>query len=152
MQFKTFEKLASERGLNAVCLNGGYHWQLRGGPVGIVNYYPTTGRLYVGKSQKAFDFRTPRQAIEACFEAPRGMKGLRSRQWAKSVKRRLLAVANPVCLWCEVPLTRQTATIDHIKPLSRGGLDDESNVCLACEPCNKRHGNSLPSEREAKAE
>ncbi len=27
--------------------------------------------------------------------------------------------------------------VDHIQPVSRGGTDTESNLCLACELCNQ---------------
>jgi hypothetical protein len=27
--------------------------------------------------------------------------------------------------------------IDHVQPVSRGGLDQEDNLCLACELCNQ---------------
>jgi HNH endonuclease len=27
--------------------------------------------------------------------------------------------------------------VDHIKPIARGGLDTENNLCLACELCNQ---------------
>lgn len=27
--------------------------------------------------------------------------------------------------------------IDHVRPIARGGSDDESNLCLACELCNQ---------------
>jgi 5-methylcytosine-specific restriction endonuclease McrA len=27
--------------------------------------------------------------------------------------------------------------IDHIRPVAKGGSDDEDNLCLACELCNQ---------------
>lgn len=31
-------------------------------------------------------------------------------------------------------------TIDHIRPRSRGGFDELSNLCVACQECNVKKG------------
>jgi hypothetical protein len=36
--------------------------------------------------------------------------------------------------------------IDHIIPRSRGGSDDPTNLCVACEPCNCSKNDSTPEE------
>jgi hypothetical protein len=58
-------------------------------------------------------------------------------------RRHALAVY-PYCQWCRQPLTPDTATADHLVPLSRGGSNDWHNLCLACRPCNLRRDNTLP--------
>lgn len=40
------------------------------------------------------------------------------------------------CVYCGVPLNRATATVDHIVPVSKGGLDDRRNFATACFRCN----------------
>ncbi len=50
----------------------------------------------------------------------------------------------PYCQWCGCPLTRQTATTDHLQPVSRGGSNDWGNLCLACLDCNQERKNDLP--------
>lgn len=54
---------------------------------------------------------------------------------------------NPHCKWCGATLTRQTATIEHLAPLSKGGTNDEHNLALACVTCNRERGDdaSLPT-------
>lgn len=44
------------------------------------------------------------------------------------------------CAYCSKPLDEQTATQDHVKPLSKGGLDTFLNVVPACVDCNLRKG------------
>lgn len=41
---------------------------------------------------------------------------------------------------------RESLTRDHLIPLSRGGLNEWTNVVTACSPCNTRKANRLPSE------
>jgi 5-methylcytosine-specific restriction endonuclease McrA len=62
-------------------------------------------------------------------------------RWKK--RRRLLAV-DPRCAYCDRRLTIKTSTIDHVTPLDLGGVDDESNVVLACKSCNVAKDNLLP--------
>ncbi len=45
------------------------------------------------------------------------------------------------CRYCEKQLTRFTATLDHITPVSRGGDHSFDNLVTACLHCNSRRGN-----------
>ena len=40
------------------------------------------------------------------------------------------------CVYCEAELTEQTRTLDHVRPLSRGGLHTVLNVVACCRSCN----------------
>jgi hypothetical protein len=44
------------------------------------------------------------------------------------------------CAWCSKQLTRQTASIDHVRPRSKRGSHWPGNLILACLPCNQRRG------------
>lgn len=54
------------------------------------------------------------------------------------------------CQYCGRPQSalklRESLTRDHIVPLSRGGLNEWTNVVTACGPCNTRKANRLPAE------
>lgn len=41
---------------------------------------------------------------------------------------------------------RESLTRDHILPISRGGINEWSNVVTACSKCNHRKGNRTPEE------
>jgi 5-methylcytosine-specific restriction endonuclease McrA len=46
------------------------------------------------------------------------------------------------CVYCGKPAT----TVDHVKPHSRGGTDDEANLVAACATCNGSKGDLTPAE------
>ncbi len=45
------------------------------------------------------------------------------------------------CHYCNKQLTRFTATLDHIQPVSKGGDNSYDNLVTACLHCNSRRGN-----------
>lgn len=48
------------------------------------------------------------------------------------------------CQYCDKQLTRFTATLDHLVPVSQGGGNEYGNVITACRECNSRKtGKSL---------
>lgn len=62
----------------------------------------------------------------------------------KGAERRHLVMAllarDPRCCWCKTRLTLTTATLEHLKPLSKGGTNEMWNLRLACDPCNQERG------------
>ena len=52
------------------------------------------------------------------------------------------------CYMCRRKLAFEEITLDHVRPRSRGGDDSDSNLKVACEPCNNRKGDRLPEECE----
>lgn len=57
-------------------------------------------------------------------------------------KKALSKVENPVCGICLEPILHiETATVDHIIPISLGGSNHRNNVQLAHPKCNRKKGN-----------
>ena len=58
------------------------------------------------------------------------------------VRRRIAAQADYRCGYCLTSerLTGIRLTLDHIIPLAAGGLTEESNLWVACRPCNEFKG------------
>lgn len=50
------------------------------------------------------------------------------------------------CAYCGKQLTRFSATLDHIQPVSRGGDNSYDNLKTACLHCNSTRGNKAISE------
>jgi 5-methylcytosine-specific restriction endonuclease McrA len=47
-----------------------------------------------------------------------------------------------VCQYCATKVTRKTATLDHVLPISHGGKSTWENSTTACMPCNSGKGNN----------
>lgn len=58
---------------------------------------------------------------------------------------RLFAEQSERCGYCAVSIANDYH-VDHVIPLSRGGGNDPSNLCLACPRCNLSKGAKLLSE------
>ena len=138
MDFKT---KAEQAGVEFIDKGNG-HIQLKG-PL-LVNYYPKskTRTAYIAGTSKGTKHVTPEQAIQMCFEVPKGAKQPRKKGYFKE-KQRLLKRSDR-CHWCDEKLSIKTATLDHKVPLSKGGLNNFNNYVLACYDCNQKRGNVMP--------
>lgn len=47
---------------------------------------------------------------------------------------------NYKCFYCDISLTPENRSIDHIKSLQSGGTNDLDNLIGACIPCNNAKG------------
>ena len=47
-----------------------------------------------------------------------------------------------MCHYCKKQLTRFSATLDHLQPVSKGGDNSFDNLATACLQCNAQRGNS----------
>lgn len=139
------QNLASQSGVT-VSLKSEGHFHLQGAL--LVNYYPFAAKrtAYVANTVKSFQHVDMKAAIRMACEPPPVTKV--KRKSYKAIKLKMLRKTQS-CHWCGCGLTEETATVDHVIPLSRGGLDNDNNRKLACEPCNNRRGNSMPEVRAA---
>ena len=161
-QWDQFAEAAIKAGLEPVRLNG-MHWQLKGGAM-LVNYYPNAKRgpkIYVAGTKKGRYVSGVDEAIRATRERPKVAKHHRDKR-SKDTKmnrhrRELLYAKSNRCYWCGCYLTLESteqtrdpkasvrfATLDHVIPLSVGGLDNMNNIVLACEPCNSARSDKMP--------
>lgn len=51
-----------------------------------------------------------------------------------------------ICQYCEILLSANEATIDHVVPTGQGGETSWRNCVTACWKCNNKKGNRTPSE------
>jgi 5-methylcytosine-specific restriction endonuclease McrA len=50
------------------------------------------------------------------------------------------------CQYCSCKLLWNSATIDHVKPSSKGGITSWINCVASCKPCNKKKADRTPDE------
>lgn len=66
--------------------------------------------------------------------------------WTRTKWKRQAVAANPTCCYCgqRIGIGPEwgylEATVDHVQPLCKGGLDREDNWALACRLCNQSKG------------
>lgn len=61
-------------------------------------------------------------------------------RYSEALRQRVAKAFGYRCAYCRSSqkYTPDTLQIEHIIPRSRGGTDDEMNLCWACSPCNRR--------------
>lgn len=66
--------------------------------------------------------------------------------WIRQDKRLAIYIRDGfACMWCgESVEDGACLTLDHVRPHSKGGSNDESNLVTCCERCNKRRQDRLP--------
>ena len=61
----------------------------------------------------------------------------------KYIKGHIYEECGRVCAHCGKPIEFTEATLDHIIPLSKGGINTRDNYAILCEPCNKAKTNYI---------
>lgn len=67
---------------------------------------------------------------------------LRKSRWWQNI------IAKGLCHWCGNSFPKDDLTMDHVVPVSRGGLSSRGNLVPACKECNNRKKYLLPIEWE----
>lgn len=64
----------------------------------------------------------------------------------RALKRATLRDCSRRCVYCGTALIPETATLDHVHPVARGGSHLPGNLVAACAPCNRLKGDMMPNE------
>ena len=70
----------------------------------------------------------------------------------KKDKARLHTAQNGKCNGCGFKFPIRDMTVDHIRPLSKGGSDEPYNLQLLCGPCNLLKGDGTQAQLENQLE
>lgn len=128
---------------------GAGHFQILGGKL-IVNYYPESRRksAYIQGMKAAHHHVDVKRAVALALE-PQGIPTKTERRGKyRKIKLRLFR-KSPICYRCKrVILRPEDATVEHIVPLSQGGLDHHNNMAISHERCNHAAGNEMPKGRK----
>lgn len=107
--------------------------------------YKTDARVREGRQaiNDAWRKRNPDRVAEMYkrrYARERGAIGTHSLEDVESIR----VGQNNRCWWCDSVLVK--FEVDHRIPISKGGSDDASNLCLTCVTCNRSKGAKLPQE------
>lgn len=135
------------------CGNG--HIQIEG--LMLVNWWPESKKrtAHVGATRKGFTGVSAQRAIELAMQPPPIVEVKDERRSTyRDVKTKMFR-KQKTCNWCHVYLSldgkipgTMKATLDHVIPLKRGGLDNANNWVLTCEPCNRKRGHDMPELKQ----
>jgi 5-methylcytosine-specific restriction endonuclease McrA len=111
-------------------------------------------RLWITRFSDAQAARSPGAERQAAWRATHPEESRRRNKLSVDYDliRRLRASDGSDCAYCGKTMDFRLgkgplrATIDHVVPMSQGGSDDESNLCLACSLCNSTKSNRTPAE------
>lgn len=140
---QTMAMLSEQLGIEVKDCGKG-HYQILGKMT--VNYYPLSKQrtAYIAQTNSGIKGVDPKKAFELSQDVPVGLNPTpRRKAGYTKVKLKMYKKSN-LCHWCGIKLIPSQATVDHVVPLSRGGLDHHNNRVLACEPCNRSRGNKMP--------
>lgn len=120
----------------------------------LVNYYPDSKNrtAYIQGMSGSHKNVTPEQAITLALRpAPiirSAVSKRRSGKRYRKIKERLYA-RNNLCYRCgKVIESVEEATIEHIIPRSKGGLDHPNNYAISHGKCNWEAGDKMPERKE----
>lgn len=71
------------------------------------------------------------------------MGNTKRRIFTKDEKEKILKKTGFRCGHCGMKLEHFNATVEHMIPISKGGLNDEYNMIALCETCNQSKSNYL---------
>lgn len=67
------------------------------------------------------------------------------------IRRTLYEKQQGVCYYCKQTISPIHADLEHMTPVSRGGLDQTTNIVLSCYTCNKeKHSKTVDEYRSWK--
>lgn len=70
------------------------------------------------------------------------VSGAKKTRTTQFIRKQLINNNGAICSLCNKPIeTMKDCTIDHIRPVSKGGLTTIENCQLAHKNCNQRKGN-----------
>lgn len=71
---------------------------------------------------------------------------IKRKLYSEDTRKLIYLHAGGRCELCGRKILLEDMTIDHITPLSMGGVDDVENLSCTCFPCNLFKGNILPED------
>jgi len=120
--------------------------------ISVIDWWRAVAMLMQGKARSPFNY-------EHCYEIKTGSGVFRLPSalvlvnyvfipfsLARPSKRNIIRRDNSECQYCGCHVNRESVTIDHVIPKSRGGKHEWTNVVVSCKKCNTKKSNRTPTE------
>lgn len=97
--------------------------------------------IYRGKKGVSFSSDEARKVLEAFHKKQKiTVSGNRRKRFDVEVKRKLFERDGIKCFYTDIELTEETATIEHLIPISKGGKNNLDNLVLCTQESNQSMG------------
>lgn len=67
--------------------------------------------------------------------------GAQERRRQKRIREQVITRDGLICCYCDLNLTSETVTMEHIVPDSKRGTFNSTNLTVSCSDCNNKRGN-----------
>ena len=119
-------------------------------PVKVIPWQRAITLLFLNKVQVIEEYDRDVKCTSFVIKIPAVVRLLRSfRRHRKPVKFSRVNIYgrdNYTCQYCGVKKTIDELTYDHVKPRSRGGRTEWTNIVSCCDACNGRKADRTPAE------
>lgn len=108
--------------------------------------YRKTHREVMRERSKAWREKNPHQVVAQAVVRRKRLRGnSRNDPGILEFYRMARSKKPKKCYYCSL-VFHGVADVDHIVPITRGGLHCSSNLCISCPSCNRQKFTKLPSE------
>lgn len=123
-------------------------------PLKIISWERAITLFFLGKVEVVEQYEKDIRSVSLVIKIPAVVRLLK---YVKLGKRKpplnkinLLIRDAYTCQYCTSRLKKDEATIDHVRPRSKGGGSTWDNVVVACATCNRKKGNKTLKEASMK--
>ncbi|MCB0392240.1 MAG: HNH endonuclease [Bdellovibrionales bacterium] len=120
-------------------------------PIKIIHWQKAI-LLWLQERVEVLDFHSAQvRSISKSYPLPAVLKlkkyiNVRGNNGVRLTRQNIFIRDNFQCQYCHEFFSKKDLTIDHVHPISKGGLHIWENVVTACNKCNNKKGSKLLTE------
>lgn len=119
-------------------------------PIRVISWEKALTLFFLGKVEIIENYDRSVSSVSLVIKVPAVVRLLRfvnlNKRRPPLTRTNLLLRDSYQCQYCAKDLKKESATIDHVIPRSKGGKTVWENVVIACSRCNLKKGGNTPSE------
>lgn len=119
-------------------------------PISQISWKKAVVLFYLNKAEILEEYDVEIHSARMKMKVPSVIRFLSSFKKVKSKisysRQNIYARDKAKCMYCSCLLTKNSFTIDHVKPKSKGGKTNWENIVACCKPCNDKKGGKTCEE------